>query len=115
MTRALIERGNRVYLVQRRADAAQMAGMWELPVCEMQRAGSDADCEPEDICIVRHSITNTDYKVRVVSQGLKALDAMSKKAGRWVGREQIFELPLTGLTRKILRKTSAARLSRSTR
>jgi hypothetical protein len=26
------------------------------------------------------------------------------KAGRWVDREEIFALPLTGLTRKILRK-----------
>ena len=106
MTRALIERGNRVYLVQRPADAVQMAGMWELPVCETQRAGPDADCKPEELCVVRHSITNTDYDVRVVSRGLKALDAMSKKAGRWVSREEIFELPLTGLTRKILRKNS---------
>ncbi len=32
MTRVLIERSGRVYLVQRAPDAAQMAGMWELPV-----------------------------------------------------------------------------------
>ena len=32
MTRVLIERSGRVYLVQRAPDVAQMAGMWELPV-----------------------------------------------------------------------------------
>ncbi len=42
--------------------------------------------------------------VRVVRLGLKALGAKEKKPGRWVEYEEIVELPLTGLTRKILRK-----------
>ncbi len=94
MTRALIERSDRVYLVQRGADAAKMAGMWELPECA---EGQGA----RELFVVRHSITDTDYEVQVVSSGLKALGT---KAGRWVEREEIFGLPLTGLTRKILRK-----------
>jgi A/G-specific adenine glycosylase len=53
---------------------------------------------------VRHSITDTDYEVRVVSVGLKALCAVDRKAGRWVKLDEMDELPLTGLTRKILRK-----------
>ncbi len=98
MTRALLERRHCVYLVQRAADAAKMAGMWELPECAAEGEGA------KELCVVRHSITDTDYEVRVVSAGVKALGAAGAKAGRWVEREVICTLPLTGLTRKILRK-----------
>jgi hypothetical protein len=40
----------------------------------------------------------------VVSAGLKAMRAKNRQAGRWVAQEEVFELPLTGLTRKILHK-----------
>jgi A/G-specific adenine glycosylase len=104
IVRALIERKLRmhkhcVYLVQRPADAAKMAGMWELPECAGPAAGQDA----REVCMVRHSITDTDYEVRVVRLGLRALGAGKKTAGRWVIADEVFELPLTGLTRKILR------------
>jgi A/G-specific adenine glycosylase len=116
MTRVLIERSSRVYLVQRAADAAQMAGMWELPVWVARSAKQDVTGKPagepdstpegsaQELCVMRHAITDTDYVVRVVRMGLKALGAGEKKLGRWVGYEEIGELPLTGLTRKILRK-----------
>jgi A/G-specific adenine glycosylase len=104
MTRAWIERKDCVYLVQRPADAAKMAGMWELPECAAPFAGRKAEPDARELCVVRHSITDTDYAVRVVRLGLKALGARDKRAERWVRREEIFELPLTGLTRKILRK-----------
>jgi A/G-specific adenine glycosylase len=105
MTRALIERGKRVFLVQRPADEAQMAGMWELPEFAGQSEKQAAEQKPEtQPCAVRHSITSTDYEVRVVRLGLKALGTRDKKAGRWVAPEEMAELPLTGLTRKILRK-----------
>jgi A/G-specific adenine glycosylase len=99
MVRAFIERKGCVYLVRRAADAAKMAGMWELPECGASIAEDDAE-----LCVVRHSITDTDYEVRVVRAGLKAVDAKVKGAGRWVRHDQCSELPLTGLTRKILRK-----------
>jgi A/G-specific adenine glycosylase len=110
MTRALIERGRRVYLVQRAADAPKMAGMWELPEYPAQSAEQNTIDErgtgrgAEEFCLLRHSITDTDYEVRVVRAGLKALGANGKKAGRWVEQKEVFDLPLTGLTRKILRK-----------
>jgi A/G-specific adenine glycosylase len=120
MTRVLIERSSRVYLVQRAADAAQMAGMWELPVGAARSAKQDLTREPtrepdgtpdsapeesaQELCVLRHAITDTDYVVRVVKLGLKALGAREKKLGRWVEYAEIVELPLTGLTRKILRK-----------
>jgi A/G-specific adenine glycosylase len=104
MTRALIERKHSVFLVQRAADAAKMAGMWELP---------EPHAEPDapDVCVVRHSITDTDYEVRVVRLGLGVLGAREKKAGRWVKLDEIFGLPLTGLTRKILRRQGLRPLS----
>jgi A/G-specific adenine glycosylase len=98
VVRAMIEHNQRVYLVQRSGDARKMAAMWELPEIENQIENQ------KELCVVRHSITDTDYEVRVVSLSLKALDVRNKKAGRWVSRDQIWELPLTGLTRKILRK-----------
>jgi A/G-specific adenine glycosylase len=112
ITRALIERSHRVYLVQRAADAAKMAGMWELPESPAGIAEQSTDAAPgqsvsrgkKELCVVRHSITDTDYEVRVVAAGLKALGSRDRKAGRWVKLDEIEELPLTGLTRKILRK-----------
>jgi A/G-specific adenine glycosylase len=112
MTRVLIERSSRVYLVQRALDAAQMAGMWELPACAAQSAKQDVTGKPDstlggsaqELCMLRHAITDTDYVVRVIRLRLKALGAREKKLGRWVEYEEIGELPLTGLTRKILRK-----------
>ncbi len=100
MTRALIERKHCVFLVQRAADAAKMAGMWELPEYAEQQEGPDA----AELCVVRHSITDTDYEVRVVRLEPRTLSAKAKKAGRWVELDEIFGLPLTGLTRKILRR-----------
>jgi A/G-specific adenine glycosylase len=111
--RNLIARGDRIFLVQRPADTAKMAGMWELPECAAPQQAKDGlvagpadDSKPQrgELCVVRHSITDTDYTVRVVQLGLRALGAEQERAGRWVSREEAFELPLTGLTRKILRR-----------
>jgi A/G-specific adenine glycosylase len=110
--RAWIEHRRRLYLVQRPADVAKMPGMWELPECAAPPNGLKTASASSDLCIVRHCITDTDYEVRVVRLTLKALGAapgtspatQARGAGRWVSREEIFDLPLTGLTRKILRR-----------
>jgi A/G-specific adenine glycosylase len=104
MARGWIEHKDRVYLVQRSSDAAKMAGMWELPEYVALSFGHKAVPDSNELCVVRHSITDTDYEVRVLRLGLKALTAGEKKAGRWASREEIFELPITGLTRKVLRR-----------
>jgi A/G-specific adenine glycosylase len=93
-----MERQHCVYLVQRPADASKMAGMWELPECALP-----ASPHSKELCVVRHSITDTDYEVRVLRMGVRALGKEQRQAGRWVERHNVFELPLTGLTRKILR------------
>ena len=88
---ALDCRNRSVLLVQRASNESLMPGMWELPEVV-------ADDQMELWLTVRHSITVTDYTVRVV-KGSALVDGR----GRWVARERVEKLPLTGLTRKILR------------
>lgn len=67
-----------------------MPGMWELPEIDT-REESSSDLE------LRHSITITDYRVRV-----QRTDTLSN-SGEWVSTTRVSKLPLTGLARKILR------------
>ena len=84
----------KVLLVQRRRDAKLMADMWELP--EIRRPNSHA----KPALTVRHSITVTDYVVRIWRQ-----PAPEQNSGKWVATSRLPDIALTGLTRKILRKT----------
>lgn len=87
-----------VLLVQRPSDISQMPGMWELPTC----FGSiPSDREP--ILRVRHSITNTNYYVRVYEAGAEDPLSLPDSWRRdWVSSRELGEIPLTGLARKIL-------------
>jgi A/G-specific adenine glycosylase len=117
-----------VFLVQRAQDARLMAGMWELPEVAGSRgiagkqqvprlarsnkeAGRDkkrrkdkskprtADEARSPLFTVRHSITVTDYTVRVWRRPV-AHDAR----GKWIASRRLERLAMTGLARKILRK-----------
>jgi A/G-specific adenine glycosylase len=79
-----------VWLVQRPGDAPLMAGMWELP--------ENSSNGHEHLLTLKHSITVTDYTVSV----MRTRD-VDVEQGRWVSRSRLQQLPLTGLTRKILR------------
>jgi adenine-specific DNA glycosylase len=81
-----------VFLVQRSMDASLMAGMWELPEGQVN-SGTNGTC-----LTLRHSITVTDYTVRVF-QG----EISKNIPGNWIGEKRLVKLPLTGLARKILR------------
>ena len=85
-------RGDEVFLVQRPHDASLMAGMWELPEIT----------HPEDhakpVLTVRHSITVTDYTVRVWRV------VVAESPGQWITKERLKKVALTGLARKVLRK-----------
>jgi A/G-specific adenine glycosylase len=87
---ALIQRRGKVALVQRGANESLMAGMWELPAAHVN---GDAP-----LMTVKHSITNTDYSVRVFA----APDASA--AVKWFSAAEAVAIPLTGLARKILRR-----------
>lgn len=102
--RALVTNRSRVFLVQRAAGAVKMAGMWELP--ELTAPVADALRGGEVLCTLRHSITDTDYEVTIVALPLRALRGTEKLRGRWVNLAEVAKLPLTGLTRKALRRSS---------
>jgi A/G-specific adenine glycosylase len=91
---ALDCRDGAVYLVQRAPDAQLMAGMWELPQLEATEKN-----KPVADFTLRHSITVTDYTVRV-----RRLPAPANIPGRRIPLQKLQRYPLTGLARKILRK-----------
>ena len=118
---ALDLRDGAVFLVQRAQDARLMAGMWELPEVVGSVAGAGKQEVPparfasrrndrarrnggaaiirELYFTLRHSITVTDYTVRVWH-----MSAPSRIEGKWVPVEKLARVALTGLARKILRK-----------
>jgi A/G-specific adenine glycosylase len=89
---ALDCRDGGVFLVKRPQNASLMPGMWELPEIRANHSRSEAWLR------LRHSITVTDYVVRVLQRR-----APKRTRGRWVPRGRIARLPLTGLAQKILR------------
>src|SRR5271157_443037 len=95
---ALARKKGAVLLVRRPAEASLMAGMWELPIIpECQRDGH------KPVAKLRHSITDTDYEVSVVSLSAEELPSFETGA-RWFSRKRWERLPLTGLARKVLRR-----------
>jgi len=88
---ALDCRDGSVFLIKRPKDATLMPGMWEFP--EIADAYGSAAW-----LTLQHSITVTDYTVRVVRS-----PASDRPDGQWVRKSKLGALPLTGLTRKILR------------
>src|SRR3982751_4695100 len=87
---ALHRENGSVWLVQRAEYASLMPGMWELP--EVSPSSGRLAFS------VRHSITVTDYTVRVVEP-----EKLECKKGRWVAKKRLSMMPLTGLAKKILR------------
>jgi A/G-specific adenine glycosylase len=113
---ALDLRDGAVFLVQRARDARLMAGMWELPemagpvlgagkqqVPPARFASRRNDNQGESGSrlwfTLRHSITVTDYTVRVWRTPMP-----TRVRGEWVAVRQLARVALTGLARKILRK-----------
>ncbi len=86
----LAHRRGSIYLVKRAPKAVLMAGMWELPPI------TEPGATP--VLRLRHSITSNDYTVRVFP-----LAASEVRGGKWARLDKAHKLPLTGLTRKILR------------
>ena len=69
-----------------------MPGMWELPEIAGQSGTAKA------WLTLRHSITVTDYLVRVAR-----CPAPQGTSGSWISQRRVAKLALTGLARKILR------------
>jgi len=95
----LFERRNgQVRLVQRSKEASLMAGMWELPQSELSRGAATRT----PWRTFRHSITVTNYTVHVMRDAKRKAPRPGQR-GKWIAVENIPALPITGLTRKILR------------
>jgi A/G-specific adenine glycosylase len=90
----LAQRPSSVYLVRRASMAKVMAGMWELPRLSAPPSGR------KPLFRLKHCITVTNYEIAVFD------DAGKPRGGSWVAFDRIPELPLTGLTRKVLRRAT---------
>ncbi|MGA8530477.1 MAG: A/G-specific adenine glycosylase [Acidobacteriaceae bacterium] len=90
-----------VLLEQRPADASQMPGMWELPLLK-----EGQESESMQLLTVRHSITNTNYYVTVYGLTVNEQKLLARSTGdrAWVPVLDLNDQPLTGLTRKILKR-----------
>jgi len=89
----LILSDDKILLQQRPVNETLMPGMWELPRSENRLRGTP-------LIRLKHSITNTDWTIRVFSPRAIRMQANA----RWIPLRDAGRLPLTGLTRKILRK-----------
>jgi A/G-specific adenine glycosylase len=97
---SLTARKNAVLLTQRAAGASLMPRMWELPQSPFRNGAS---AKKADVLFrLRHSITDTDYWVTVLRGAARARCAN----GAWVRFSRLPRLPLTGLARKILRRSN---------
>ncbi|MFZ3263986.1 MAG: A/G-specific adenine glycosylase [Terriglobales bacterium] len=93
----------KVRLVKRPRKASLMAGMWELPQWTEIPHASASESHWRTF---RHSITVTDYRVHVLRDWMlkdKARGSILAARGKWVGIDEIPRLPITGLTRKVLK------------
>jgi len=90
---------SKVRLVQRPRKGSLMAGMWELP-----QSSEAPRMLPESARwrTFRHSITNTNYTVHVL-RNTPLPDASHATKGKWIAIDRIPQIPITGLTRKILK------------
>jgi A/G-specific adenine glycosylase len=90
---AVVSHGDRVLLRQRPADAARMAGFWELP--ELTDLPSLSHLRPHGS--FRHTIVHTTFEVNVFTGGLKR----APKGTAWLHAADP-SIPLTTITRKAL-------------
>ncbi len=98
---ALVCKNSAILLVQRPPDASLMAGMWELPALLPDEVNGDAPLCPTSTFHHRYRLPGC----RVC--GLTGRLLRLEPDGRWLTRTQWERLPLTGLTRKILRRLHA--------
>jgi A/G-specific adenine glycosylase len=90
---ALFCKDGRVLLRQRPSDSQLMPSMWELP--EMSGV---IPSHLQPMMTMHHSITTTDYVVRVFSR------PWHQEKGKWFPVHNLDRLALTGLARKILKR-----------
>jgi A/G-specific adenine glycosylase len=97
---SLAARKDAVLLTRRAPGASLMPRMWELPQAPARNGASGR--KPAVLFRLRHSITDTDYRVTVLRGAARA----SHANGSWVRLSRLPRFPLTGLARKILRRSN---------
>ncbi len=91
----------KIKLVRRSMKAPLMPGMWELPQSSEPPGSSPESAHWRTF---RHSISVTDYTVHVLRTTPSAMGPLlDPSKGKWIPIDHICELPITGLTRKILK------------
>jgi A/G-specific adenine glycosylase len=100
----LNQHNGRILLVLRSKESSLMPGMWELPLSPVRPPRLTASVRWRTF---RHSITVTDYTVHVL-RNIPLRNALLPRAyfagkGKWVAIDLIPQIPITGLTRKILK------------
>jgi len=90
---ALARKNGSILLRQRNKQSSLMPGMWELPEIE-----DASKLSKLPLLKLRHAITTTDYTVFV-----HAGNNRKRQTDKWVPLRSVYRLPLTGLTRKIIR------------
>jgi A/G-specific adenine glycosylase len=100
----LNQRDGGIRLVQRPKTASLMPGMWELPQSSEPPRPLPASAHWRTF---RHSITVTDYTVHVLRnmplRNAPLSDTPPAVKGKWIATDRIPQIPITGLTRKILK------------
>ena len=101
----LNQRNGGILLVQRSKASSLMPGMWELPLSPVRPPRLTAS-----VCwrTFRHSITVTDYTVYVL-RNIPLRNVLFPRAyfagqGKWIAIDRIPKIPITGLTRKVLKE-----------
>ena len=101
---ALAVRDQRVLMRQRPSDASVMPGFWELPMASgdasaLYALGSLSRVDGKELGSFAHSITNTQYTVRVY---LAEFEGGLGQDQRWVSVREMSKLPLSTISRKAL-------------
>jgi A/G-specific adenine glycosylase len=105
----LSQRDRGIRLVRRPKKTSLMPGMWELPQLSEFPRPLPASAQWRTF---RHSITVTDYTVHVLRNArLRNMplhntplsDTPPAAKGKWIAIDRIPQIPITGLTRKILK------------
>jgi A/G-specific adenine glycosylase len=100
----LNQRHGGIRLVQRPKKISLMPGMWELPQSSEPPRPLPASAHWRTF---RHSITITDYTVHVLRnmplRNTPLPDTPPAAKGKWIAIDRIPQIPITGLTRKILK------------
>jgi len=118
---ALVERDGRVLLV-RRAEGRLMGRMWEVPQTSLEARGL-ADLAREllvrhDLAVVpgallaraRHAVTFRRIRVEAYRARLRRQPRSDPERYRWVTPAELASLPVSSMTRKILRGLSSPQI-----